>query len=169
MFPAAEIVVLHFWGVRFLGSRRRDAVFLVSPESAAIYAELTEDFIVPPNTGRSGARPSERTTCRNQQPAVPPPRAPESTAVPPKAICGVCQLPLDPVLAAAGEINHAVCDPDGLAPRWPAKRPGTCAICHGLIEIGQLIRQVPGYVRLDARPSFGHDSCLTGSWVCRST
>jgi hypothetical protein len=160
MFPAAQIVALRFWGVRSPGSRQRDSVFLVPPESAVLYAEVTDGLIAPSDIKRLGTRSSARTTCQNQQPSVPRPGTAGAGALPPTAICGVCQLPLDPVLAAAGETTHALCDPGGLAARWPAKRAGICVICHGSIEIGQLIRQLPGYARSDVRPSFGHDSCL---------
>jgi hypothetical protein len=162
MFPAAQIVALRFWGVRSPGSRQRHSIFLVSPESAALYAEMTDGLIAPSELKRPATRSSARTTCQNHQPSVPRPRTPGTGALPPIAICGVCQLPLDPVLAAAGETTHALCDPDGLAARWPAKRAGACAMCRRPIEIGQLIRQLPGYRRSDARPAFGHEPCLVG-------
>jgi hypothetical protein len=141
MFPAAQIVVLDFWGVRSPGSRQRDSIFLVSPESAALYAEVTDGLIAPSELGRPGTRSSARTSCQNQQPSIPRPRVPDTGFLPPTAFCGVCRLPLDPVLATAGETTHALCDPDGLAARWPAKQAGTCAMCHWPIEVGQLIRK----------------------------
>src|SRR4029077_17025081 len=80
MFPAAQIVALRFWGVRSPGNRKRDSVFLVSPESAALYAEVTDGLIASSDMERPGTRSSARATCQNQQPSVPRPRTPDAGA-----------------------------------------------------------------------------------------
>src|SRR5262249_31190458 len=76
MFPAAQIVALRFRGVRSPGSRQRDSIFLVPPESAALYAEVTDGLIAPSDAKRPGTRSSALITCQNQQPSVPRPRTP---------------------------------------------------------------------------------------------
>jgi hypothetical protein len=35
-------------------------------------------------------------------------------------LCAVCQLPMDPVLRAAGFTTHPCCDPDEVSPLWPS-------------------------------------------------
>jgi hypothetical protein len=77
-FPAGEIVPLRFWGVSMLGSRRRDAVFLVSPADLALYEEMTGwsggVSFVPDDEDRPPRTPSGAAACRNAQPG-PQPRA----------------------------------------------------------------------------------------------
>jgi hypothetical protein len=162
MFPARLIVPLRFRGVRMLGSRHRDAVFLVSPQSASLYTELTGLPAAP--TFRPEAedvppwQPAGRSGCRNPQP---------DTGTTPQARCGVCQLPLHPALAQAGETTHPACDPDGLSGRWPASQPVTCALCGTAAAEGVLIRLVPGSAAPGGSPRIGHDRCVT-DWASRN-
>jgi hypothetical protein len=161
MFPARLIVPLRFRGVRTLGSRHRDAVFLVSPQSASLYTELTGLPAAP--SFRPDAedippwQPAGRSDCHNPQPG---------TSATPRARCGVCQLPLHPALTQAGETTHPACDPDGLAGRWPASQPVTCALCGATAAAGDLIRLVPGFPASGGRPRIGHDCCVI-NWASR--
>jgi hypothetical protein len=98
--PAGEIVPLRFWGVTMLGSRRRDAVFLVSTADFALYEEMTgwagsvsyrpEDENRPPRI-LSGA-----VECRNVQPS----------AQREKGICGID--PQTPMWCDSCESRHPI-------------------------------------------------------------
>ena len=71
-FPAGEIVSLRFWGVTMLGSRRRDAIFLVSPADFHLYEEMTgwsgSVSFKPEAEDRPPWMSSGATECRNVQP-----------------------------------------------------------------------------------------------------
>jgi hypothetical protein len=71
-FPAGEIVPLRFWGVTMPGSRRRDAVFLVSPADFDTYEEITgwsgAVAFQPEAEDRPPREPSSAADCRNPQP-----------------------------------------------------------------------------------------------------
>jgi hypothetical protein len=75
-FPAGEIVALRFWGTRELGSRRRDAMLLVSSADAAFYTELTgqpaEALVLRPSSrnGPSPRKANGSVECRNPQTAL---------------------------------------------------------------------------------------------------
>ncbi len=70
-FPAGSMVTLRFWGTRMPGSRHRDAVFLVSPKSGALYEELTHSTgapsLDPVREDRAPRVPSGAVECRNEQ------------------------------------------------------------------------------------------------------
>jgi hypothetical protein len=74
-FPAGEIVSLRFWGVSMLGSRHRDAVFLVSPADFDRYEEMTgwsgRVSFKPEIEDRPPRMPSGAAECRNVQPGQP--------------------------------------------------------------------------------------------------
>ena len=74
-FPAGEIVSLRFWGVTMLGSRRRHAVFLVSPADFDLYEEMTgwsgRVSFKPEVEDRPQRMPSGAVECRNVQPGRP--------------------------------------------------------------------------------------------------
>jgi hypothetical protein len=77
--PAGEIVSLRFWGITMLaGSRRRDAVFLVSPGDFDRYEELTgwsgSVSFAPGDEDRPPREASGAAECRNAQPASQPTR-----------------------------------------------------------------------------------------------
>lgn len=160
MFPAQRIVPLRFWGVRMLGTRRREAVLLVPPDSAALYTELTgrtgEVLFNPDREDIQARGETTRTPCQNQQP---------DTLRQPTARCTICGLTLNLALAQAGEFTHPTCDPQGLAARWTAASPGTCAVCLEKWDAGQMIRQLPGRAMSGATAAFGHDECVTQSWA----
>lgn len=163
MFPDQRIVPLRFWGVRMLGTRHREAVLLVPPASAALYTELTgrtgEVQFNPDREDSQARRETTRTPCQNQQPGI---------LGQPVSSCAVCGLPLNPVLAQAGESTHPACDPDGLAARWTATSPGTCSVCLETFDAGQMIRQLPSRAMSGAAAAFGHDECVKQSWHCSS-
>jgi len=76
-FPAGEIVLLRFWGVVVrLGSRRRDAIFLVSPADFRRYEEMTgwsgSVSFKPETEDRPPRTPSGGVECRNEQPSAQP-------------------------------------------------------------------------------------------------
>jgi len=70
--PAGEIVPLRFWGVTMLGSRRRDAVFLVSTRDFAQYEEMTgwsgSVSYLPGDEDRPPRTLNGAAECRNVQP-----------------------------------------------------------------------------------------------------
>ena len=72
--PAGEIVPLRFWGVKMLGSRRRDAVLLVSPADFALYEEMTgwsgSVSYRPEDVTRGPLVLDDAVECRNGQPAA---------------------------------------------------------------------------------------------------
>ena len=176
MFPARLIVPLRFHGVRMLSSRHRNAVFLVPPDSASLYTELT-GLGTPPSFSPSSEdipprRPTGRIACQNPQP-VTADDAPAGTTPPDPvmfqasfATCGICGLPLNPVLAEAGENTHPGCHPGGLSARWRASQPTACALCGGQIAPADFIRQLPVPSAVGTKPRLGHDSCVV-NWASR--
>ena len=84
--PAGEMKPLRFWGVTMLQSRRRDAVFLVSPADFARYEELTgwsgSVSFRPDAEDRPLRTAGGPVKCRNVQPAAQQVPMPEQVQTP---------------------------------------------------------------------------------------
>lgn len=99
-FPAGEMVLLAFYGVRMPGSRDRNAVFIVPRADRDRYTELTGwsgvPSFVPEREDRPRRAPSGAVECRNPQP-----RAPQHPG-----IWGI--VPLTPMWCDTCEQRHPV-------------------------------------------------------------
>lgn len=164
--PGGEIVPMRFWGVRTPGSSQRDAVFLVSQDSLALYEEMTGGpghLHYDPSAEVSGPHmPSQRVECRNPQPtSTKPDSVPELFSEGLDAVSEaagndpvaryldgepgtgglrpLCSQPLDVVDWAVNTRWAARCGKCGVAPPGPGGI--LCPPCRHAIET----RPIPGF------------------------